>query len=68
MKNDLKPKCSISSKEMKNVSADQLEKFFDEFMFSFKLRTSDFVYVTGEKKNSKIKQIDLKKPDKSALF
>ena len=67
MKNDLKPKCSISSKEMKNVDLDKLDKFFDEFMFSFKLRTNDFVYVTGEH-NSKIKQIDLKKPDKSALF
>lgn len=67
MKNDLKPKCSISSKEMKNVSSDQLEKFFDEFMFSFKLRQNDVVYLTGEH-NSKIKQVDLKKPDKSALF
>lgn len=66
MKNDLKPKCSISSKEMKNISADQLDKFFDEYMFSFKLRTGDVVYLTGD--NSKIKQVDLDKQDKSGLF
>lgn len=67
MKNDLKPKCSISSKEMKNVSSDQLEKFFDEFMFSFKLRQNDVVYITGQH-NDKIKQISLDKPNKEALF
>ena len=66
MKNDLKPKAKISSDEMKNVDLEKLDKFFNEAMFSFKLRTGDVVYLTGD--NSKIKQVDLKKPDKSALF
>ncbi len=66
MKNDLKPKAKISSDEMKNVDLEKLDKFFNEAMFSFKLRTTDFVYLTGD--NSKIKQVDLDKQDKSGLF
>lgn len=63
----LKPETKISNNEMKNISADQLDKFFDEYMFSFKLRTNDVVYITGQH-NDKVKQISLDKPNKEALF
>lgn len=67
MMNDLKPKTKISADEMKNISKETIDKSLDDIVFSFKLRTGDVVYITGQH-NDKVKQISLDKPNKEALF